>query len=474
MRSRHYLLAVIAVAAALAFGAPPAPAHEAATPMVGSTVQTEPGVARGDTLFVTREGIIAAALANNEMLAAAGAMSDAAAAEALGAWRGFLPRVSLGAYRIRSNDPLYSFGFKLNQRIATQADFNPDLLNNPGPSENNIMQVRAEMPLFNAGMSVYGKKAANAASRAAEADHERAAETIEFHAVQAYEGLVLAHSWVRVMKDALAAADGHVRQARAMYEAEMVTEADLLQARVRRSSLAQRLIEVRNMADIATENIKLLTAVDTPLPMAPAGAEDPPVDPEIPEVDSGAAEYRSDIQAHGERTAAASNMVKVARGRLLPHLNMSAEKNFFSRDEFLRNDSSTWTVGLYATWDIFSGLENIGGLKKARAESRAASHMLDFEKRRARMEAVQAHLGLRAAAEKVSVARDAVAAAREGLRIVENQYREGLASMVDLLDVQAAATMAEGDLVQARYDYMVSLAELRYSAGAVGAATIEE
>jgi len=442
--------------------------------MVGRTAQTEPGVARGDTFFVTREGIIAAALANNEMLAAAGAMSDAAAAEALGAWRGFLPRVSLGAYRIRSNDPLYSFGFKLNQRIATQADFNPALLNYPGPSENNIMQVRAEMPLFNAGMSVYGKKAANAASRAAKADHERAAETIEFHAVQAYEGLVLAHSWVRVMNDALVAADGHVRQARAMYEAEMVTEADLLQARVRRSSLAQRLIEVRNMADIATENIKLLAALDTPLPMAPAVSEDPPIDPEIPEVGRGAAEYRSDIQAHGERTAAASNMVKVARGRLLPHLNMSAEKNFFSRDEFLRNDSSTWTVGLYATWDIFSGLENIGGLKKARAESRAASHMLDFEKRRARMEAVQAQLGLRAAAEKVGVARDAVVAAREGLRIVENQYREGLASMVDLLDVQAAATMAEGNLVQARYDYMVSLAELRYSAGAVGATTIEE
>ena len=126
------------------------------------------------------------------------------------------------------------------------------------------------------------------------------------------------------------------------------------------------------------------------------------------------------------------------------------------------------------SYRLMAAFENIGGLKKARAESRAASHMLDFEKRRARMEAVQAHLGLRAAAEKVSVARDAVAAAREGLRIVENQYREGLASMVDLLDVQAAATMAEGDLVQARYDYMVSLAELRYSAGAVGAATIEE
>ncbi len=63
-------------------------------------------------------------------------------------------------------------------------------------------------------------------------------------------------------------------------------------------------------------------------------------------------------------------------------------------------------------------------------------------------------------------AQDAVKAAREGLRIVTNQYREGLVGMVDLLDTQAAATMAEGSLVQARHDYFVGLANLEFS-GAV-------
>jgi outer membrane protein TolC len=82
------------------------------------------------------------------------------------------------------------------------------------------------------------------------------------------------------------------------------------------------------------------------------------------------------------------------------------------------------------------------------------------------VQATEALLKLKAAHEKVLVARDAVTAAREGLRIVTNQYREGLASMVDLLDTQAAATMAEGNLVQARHDYHVGLANLEF-AGAV-------
>ena len=89
--------------------------------------------------------------------------------------------------------------------------------------------------------------------------------------------------------------------------------------------------------------------------------------------------------------------------------------------------------------------------------------MADFESRQAHVQAREAWLNAEAAREKVLVAEDAVTAAREGLRIVTNQYREGLAGMVDLLDTQAAATTAEAHLVQARHDWRVGLANLEFS-----------
>jgi outer membrane protein TolC len=92
--------------------------------------------------------------------------------------------------------------------------------------------------------------------------------------------------------------------------------------------------------------------------------------------------------------------------------------------------------------------------------------MVQFETRQARVQATEALLNAQAAQEKVTVARGAVDAAREGLRIVTNQYREGLASMVNLLDTQAAAIMAEGNLVQAIHDYQVGMANLEYSGAA--------
>ena len=437
------------------------------------------GTVSNDTLFVTREGVVRAAAARNEMLQASNAMTAAANADALGALRGFLPHLSLGAYRIRTDDALYGFGFKLNQRRATQMDFSApmapgmdpplsgDVLNYPGVSENNIMQIKLQQPIFSGGMAIYGSKAAGAMARAQGSQHQRAVETARFHAVQAYEDLVLATAYEKVMTQAIAAAEGHVRQAQAMVDNEMAIEADLLQARVHRDALKQKLIETRNMIRVAGEHIKLLTAVETQLVIAPDAYDDGVVTDIVTGFLNDGVGLRSDLVASREQTEAAGHMVKVARGAFIPHLNLQAEKNFYHRDELFGNEADSWIFGIYVTWNVFSGLQNVGELKKASAQHHAAEYMQDFQTRQARVEATQAGLDLQAAAEKLRVARDAVEAAREGLRIVTNMYREGLASMVDLLDVQAAATMAEGNLVQARHDYRVGTAKLSFAGGSL-------
>lgn len=427
------------------------------------------GTVRNDTLFVDRDRVIAAALRRNEMLAASGAMRDAAAGAALGAWRGFLPQVQVAEFFLRSDDALSSFGFKLQNRVVTQADFDPALLNAPGETNNAITRLQVLQPLFNGGMGLFGKQAADAASRAADLRHRRAAETVRLNAVQAYEGLVLAEAYGRVLQAAVASAEGHVRQARSLVANEMATEADLLQATVYLSGLQQRQIEVQNMAAVAAENIKLLTAVPTDLPLAADRPLDPqqPLSPPAAPV-AGPPSQRSDLLARRQEVAAAGKMVKVARGAMLPHVNLSLQKDYYSMDRLFGSDADSWSLGVYATWDVFKGLQNVGELKKARAEHRAAGYLADFETRQAGAQATEAWLGAQAAWRKVQVAKDAVVAAREGLRIVSNQYREGLAGMVDLLDTQAAATMAEGDLVQALHDYAVGLANLEYY-GAAGA-----
>jgi outer membrane protein TolC len=439
----------------------------AATAAVPDSSWARLGEIRSDTLFVSRDKVIALALEQNEMLAASGAMRDAAGAEATGALRAFLPQIQLGSFFLRSDDALNSFGYRLQNRTITPQDFDPTLLNNPGETNHFVSRLQLLQPIFNGGMGINGKQAANAMSRAAEHEHVRAAETIRYHVVQAFEGLVLAKAYEDVMIAAVASAAGHVRQAQSMVDAEMATAADLLQAKVYLSALQQQLIEVRNMMAIAGENIKLLTAVRIDLPLAADSTLDADADLFMTAgSDPLAGAERSDILARREQAAAAGQMVAVAQGSMLPHVNLSLQRDFYSQEDLFGDDARSWSLGVYATWDIFKGMQNIGEIKKAKAHQRAAEYMVRFETRQARVQATEAVLKAQAAREKVMVARGAVDAAREGLRIVTNQYREGLASMVDLLDTQAAAVMAEGNLVQALHDYQVGMANLEYSGAA--------
>ncbi len=461
-RTISWLLLSLAV---LTLAAAPGASAETAAGPDSSWIRI--GEIRSDTLYVSRSRVIALALEQNEMLAASGAMRDAAGADVQGAMRAFLPQIQLGSFFLRSDDALNSFGYTLQNRAVTAQDFDPTLLNNPGETNHFVSRLHLLQPIFNGGMGINGKQAANAMSRAAEYDHARARETIRYNAVQAFEGLALAKAFEDVMVAAVVSAEGHVKQAQSMVAAEMATAADLLQAKVYLSGLQLQLIEVRNMMAIAGENIKLLTAVHIDLPLAADIGLAGRTDLFLPaELDSLAGGARSDIMARREQADAAGQMVGVAQGSMLPHVNLSLQRDFYSQDNVFGDDARSWTLGVYATWDIFKGMENIGQIKKARAEERAARYIVQFETRQARVQATEALLKAQAAHEKVVVARGAVDAAREGLRIVTNQYREGLANMVNLLDTQAAAIMAEGNLVQAVHDYQVGMANLEYSGAA--------
>ncbi|HOX24584.1 MAG TPA: TolC family protein [Candidatus Krumholzibacteria bacterium] len=457
--ARVVLIAGIVAGATVAPGQTAAPAIATPTPADATRL----GEVRGDTLIVSLERLVDAALERNEMLLASGAWVDAARAQATGAWSGFLPRVSVSEFFLRSDDPLMAFGFKLNNRNVQAADFAPDRLNDPGETDSWVTRLQLLQPIFNGGMEWNGKAAANAASRAAVFDHARARETTVLQAVEAYEGLALALSYRGVVEAAIVSAEAHERQARSLLEAEMATEADLLQARVFLSRLRQQRIIVTNQVAAAGEAIRLLTAIETPLALA---AEPGPVrsDPgDLPA--AGDVRQRSDLEARRFEAVAAGKLVGVATGAMLPHVNLSLQRDYYSQSDIFGSDAKSWGLGVYATWDLFKGLQDIGDLRRARAQGRAAEHRYQFELRRAQHEAHQAWRDAAAARDRIAVAEDAVEAARASLRIVANQYREGLASMVDLLDVQTAATQAEGDLVQARHDYRVDLARLAHAAG---------
>ncbi len=83
-----------------------------------------------------------------------------------------LPNINISNTSSFTNNPLYSFGFKLLQETVTMADFDPDLLNDPGQIENFNTRIELLQPLIN--IDGWNKrKAANLQLQAANLQTER-------------------------------------------------------------------------------------------------------------------------------------------------------------------------------------------------------------------------------------------------------------------------------------------------------------
>src|SRR5690606_6634984 len=73
----------------------------------------------------------------------------------------FLPNISASHSGMATTNPLMAFGFKLNQEIVEQADFDPNKLNNPSQINMFATKIEVQQPIVNVD-GIFQRKAAKA------------------------------------------------------------------------------------------------------------------------------------------------------------------------------------------------------------------------------------------------------------------------------------------------------------------------
>jgi outer membrane protein len=126
-------------------------------------------------------------------------------------------------------------------------------------------------------------------------------------------------------------------------------------------------------------------------------------------------------------------------------------------------ESFTWSFGL--SWTLFNGFAReqtqvASSVRRDVAEATAAD-----TRRQVNAELTQQLAALATTYQQIDIARANVAAATEDLRVQNERYRVGAATILDLLTSQAALTTAEKDLVQARFNYLIARAQLEALVG---------
>ncbi len=172
-------------------------------------------------------------------------------------------------------------------------------------------------------------------------------------------------------------------------------------------------------------------------------------------------ENSPDVLAAEKEVSVTKSDLRAARSLYLPTIGGSASYNL-SDPSF---ESKSFTLGLGINWTIFDGFRREQQVTSARVFRNNAMAVYSDTKNATVQTIKAAYLNIEQLKEQRQVAQENVASAEEDLKITQEKYNLGAATILDLLNAQVSLKQAETDLVQANFDLNVAVAQLENAMG---------
>jgi outer membrane protein TolC len=156
--------------------------------------------------------------------------------------------------------------------------------------------------------------------------------------------------------------------------------------------------------------------------------------------------------------------VKAAKSEFFPTVSLfgsweTDDQSFASRA------GNNWLAGVNLHFNLFNGRADAAALAESRFQRQRASTMQEHLAQTIRLQVQRAYLDFETAARRISVSEQAVTQAEESVRIIRNRYKEGLATVTELLQVETALTAAKGNHLRALFDQRVGATNLELQVG---------
>ncbi len=283
--------------------------------------------------------------------------------------------------------------------------------------------------------------------------------TVEANVIYNSEALfydaILQRSNLEVLNKALEANTENLSVVEKQYSRGMVSEYELLRARVERSNLLPAILQTESDMRMAENRLKSFLGLrlgdtlqlieqpdDTSLTRLPA----------VEQMVQTALEKRPEMMAAGHLENMTRRAIAVAKGGYWPSLDAftnytwQAQSNKF---ETGKNQSKSWTAGLTLSIPIFNGFKTAGSVSYYRADYRKTKIQNEQLKDDITLEVQQAYDRLIQAKKSLDVQHETIAQAEEGLKIAKVRYESGVGTQLEVLSAQSALTDARRSLVSA-------------------------
>ncbi len=286
--------------------------------------------------------------------------------------------------------------------------------------------------------------------------------------VRAYYGILLADRTITAQKENLRSKEEHLELARARFKAGVRPYSDVLNAQIQ-----MKQSEIRKIGQEAGKKSALYALnilLDRPLNFPTSVADNLTFEPTHNDLDdnisSALARRPEVVQAVAELHSATAGR-SLAYHDFLPLLTIGGAYDYkltgLPRNTVGRNPY--WQVNLGASFRFWDGGTNLHEISRAHAGVGIAEKNLEKARRAVSREVAEWYLALDKNRRIYEIARDQVSAAKEDMDIVAERYKNGAASILEVVDAQANLLRVQLDAIESLYSFHIATFELKRAAG---------
>lgn len=315
------------------------------------------------------------------------------------------------------------------------------------------------------------REAAREATYAAGFHHDAVVQGAVLGAESAYFGYMATRSLLEAEQASVKEAEANLQAAEHRHDVGLATIADVLQARTAASQarLAVESTQGQLKAARATIAVAMGLPANAPFDIAP-----PPkqisvgtVSESVDSLIARAVRTRPDLAAAKASARQAYASERVTRSAGFPSLVMNANGGRVISD-VPELSGSSYSVSLGLSIPLFTGFSQTYANRAAAARAEAADAQANALRQQVIQQVFTSYYALQTATQRVHTTDDLLASATQSEQVAQGRYNQGVGTILDLLTAQQALANARAQQSQARWSWLLALAQLAHDGGVLG------
>jgi outer membrane protein len=329
-------------------------------------------------------------------------------------------------------------------------------------------------------------KAANRQVAQAEATYAAAEQNLILRVSQAYFNVLSALDNLQAQEASLEAIARQLDQADKRYDVGLIAITDVQEAKAARDTASAAVIAAKRTLATAEDQLEEITGEKYDALAKPG--DDMPLNTPEPADESKwvniSLDQNATLIAARLNAEIARDNVQVAFGGHLPTISIVAGRTYTEQSgpytfegvtlDGYGNKINDRQISLQVSVPIFSGGETQSKVRQSQYLWIAAKEQMTQTSRATERQARDAYLGVISGIARVQALRQALESSQTALKATEAGYEVGTRTAVDVLNARRTLVQAQTDYSGSRYDFIVSIIQLRLAAGNLDRPQVEQ